>query len=154
MGRAEQQRQWQRQRQDLVLYRPIKTVAPSSLHRPSISSFESTGTNRSFPLVNKVRMSGGMLTPVGSPEHDLKQVSESLMTETVSICDRESVNGGPQSPAMQTLSSEDQMMVERVVASLGKCVLGLTEASRASPGGQAKFRRRIDAARRILEAGH
>ncbi|POR31965.1 Uncharacterized protein TPAR_07821 [Tolypocladium paradoxum] len=142
-----------RPRQNSVLHRPISTSATSTLHRPSVSSFESTGTNRSFPLVNRVRLSGGILTPGGSPEHDLKQVSESLMNETASICDKESINGGSRSPAIQTLSREDQMMVERVVACLGRCVLGLTEASRTNPGSQNEFRRRIDAARKVLEGG-
>ncbi|PNY27321.1 Uncharacterized protein TCAP_02757 [Tolypocladium capitatum] len=142
-----------RPRQNSVLHRPTSTNTASTLHRPSVSSFESTGTNRSFPLVNRVRLNGGILTPGGSPDHDLKQVSESLMNETASICDKETINGGPLSPAIQTLSREDQMMVERVVASLGRCVLGLTEASRTNPGGQGEFRRRIDAARKMLEGG-
>lgn len=123
----------------------------STLHRPSVSSFESTGTNRSFPLVNRVRMNGGVLTPLGSPNQDVKQVSESLMSETASICDRANVNDGQ--PAMQMLSKSDQAMVERVVASLGRCVLGLTESSGSSSESQAEFRRRIDAAGKILEAG-
>ncbi|KND95008.1 hypothetical protein TOPH_00208 [Tolypocladium ophioglossoides CBS 100239] len=142
-----------RPRQNSVFHRPISTSTTSTLHRPSVSSFESTGTNRSFPLVNRVRLSGGILTPGGSPEHDLKLVSESLMNETASICDKESINGGPRSPAIQTLSREDQMMVERVVASLGRCVLRLTEASRTNRGGQDEFRQRIDAARKMLEGG-
>ncbi|KAF4594617.1 hypothetical protein GQ602_000230 [Ophiocordyceps camponoti-floridani] len=123
-------------------------------HRPSVSSFESTGTNRSFPLVNRVRISGGIVTPVGSPEQELKQVSDTLMNDTASICDKESLNsGGGHSSAMQTLSKADQLMVEQVVASLGRCVLGLTEASRTGPASGEEFRRRIDAARRVLEAG-
>lgn len=99
-------------------------------------------------------MSEGMLTPVTSPGQDLKQVSESLMSETASICDRESIHEGqPHSPAIQMLSKEDQMMVERVVASLGTCVLGLTESSQTDGRSQDEFRRRLDAARKILEAG-
>jgi hypothetical protein len=38
------------------------------------------------------------------------------------------------------------------VASLGKCVLGLTETGRASAESRM-YRRRIDAARRVLEEG-
>ncbi|PHH80071.1 hypothetical protein CDD80_2913 [Ophiocordyceps camponoti-rufipedis] len=123
-------------------------------HRPSVSSFESTGTNRSFPLVNRVRISGGIVTPVGSPEQEFKQVADTLMNDTASICDKESLSsGGGHSSAMQTLSKADQLMVEQVVASLGRCVLGLTEASRTGPASGEEFRRRIDAARRVLEAG-
>jgi hypothetical protein len=40
--------------------------------------------------------------------------------------------------------------VERLVASLGRCVLGLTENGRASAESRM-FRRRLDAARRVLE---
>ncbi|RDA85616.1 hypothetical protein CP532_3544 [Ophiocordyceps camponoti-leonardi (nom. inval.)] len=133
----------------------VSDGAVETFHRPSFSSFESTGTNRSFPLVNKVRMRGGVVTPAGSPEHELKQVADGLMNETSSICDKESLDhgGGTQSPAMQMLSKADQMMVEQVVASLGRCVLGLTEAGRAGLASADEFRRRIDAARRVLEAG-
>ncbi|RCI14901.1 hypothetical protein L249_6747 [Ophiocordyceps polyrhachis-furcata BCC 54312] len=132
----------------------VSDGAVETFHRPSFSSFESTGTNRSFPLVNKVRMRGGVVTPAGSPEHELKQVADGLMNETASVCDKESLDGGgTQSPAMQMLSKADQMMVEQVVASLGRCVLGLTEAGGAGLASADEFRRRIDAARQVLEAG-
>lgn len=52
--------------------------------------------------------------------------------------------------ALQALSKEDQYLVERLVGNLGRCVLGLSESGRASTESRA-FRRRIDAARRILE---
>jgi hypothetical protein len=48
------------------------------------------------------------------------------------------------------LQRDDQILVERLVASLGRCVLGLTEAGRASAEGRA-YRRKIETARRILE---
>ncbi len=51
---------------------------------------------------------------------------------------------------MQTLLKEDQYQVERLVAGLGRCVLGLTESGRASLESRV-YRRRIEAARRILE---
>ncbi|GJN77819.1 hypothetical protein PLIIFM63780_001312 [Purpureocillium lilacinum] len=143
----------ERPRANSVLHRPASITFKAALHRPSVSSFESTGTNRSFPLVNRTRLSGGILTPGASPEYDLKQVAESLMSETTSVYDRESTNGGPHSPAIQMLSREDQLLVEHVVASLGKCVLGLTEASRTNPSGLEEFRRRIEAAKRVLESG-
>ncbi|UNI14709.1 hypothetical protein JDV02_001310 [Purpureocillium takamizusanense] len=143
-----------RPRANSVLHRPASLTFKAALHRPSVSSFESTGTNRSFPLVNRTRLSGGILTPGASPEYDLKQVAESLMSETTSVYDREGTNGGgPNSPAIQMLSREDQLLVEHVVASLGKCVLGLTESSRMNPSGLEKFRHRIEAAKRVLEGG-
>jgi len=53
-------------------------------------------------------------------------------------------------PALQELLREDKYLVERFMASLGKCVLGLTESGRASAESRM-YRRRIDAARKILE---
>ncbi|OAA42648.1 hypothetical protein NOR_04779 [Metarhizium rileyi] len=140
-------------RYNSVIHRPIgASTSPSTLHRPSISSFESTGTNRSFPLVNKARLSHGTLTPSGSPDNQLKQVAELLMNETTSICDKESTGSGPQSPAIQTLSREDQVLVEQVVANLGRCVLGLSEATRLGSGNHSEYRERIEAARKLLES--
>lgn len=134
-----------RPRQNSVVYQPVD--AAPSMHRPSISSFDSTGTNRSFPLVNKARLNGGVLTPGGSPDHQLKQISESLMDQTTSVLDKDGVNG---SAFVQMLPKEDQLLVEGLVASLGRCVFGLGEASPTSAEGQA-YRQRIEAARRILE---
>jgi len=136
-------------RHNSVVYRPLSNSTTASLHRPSISSFESTGTNRSFPLVNKPKLNGGMLTPQGSPDHELKQISETLMSETASICEQESINGD-KTAAIQMLTKDDQLLVERLVGSLGKCVLGLGESGKASPENRM-YRRRIDAAMRILE---
>ena len=132
-----------------VLRRPSSSAA-AYLHRPSIASINSHGTDRSLPLVNGSR-SNGVLTPGASPrespDQDLKQISESLMSETASIC--ESVQGGDQE-AMGMLPKEDQILVQRLVASLGKCVLGITENGRASSESRL-YRRRIDQARKILE---
>ncbi|KAK3330421.1 hypothetical protein B0H66DRAFT_61644 [Apodospora peruviana] len=168
--------------------RPISGSAPTSLHRPSVSSFDSTGTNRSFPLVNKPRRptSTGILTPnSSSPDQELKSLSRTLMNETASVCEQQQQqqydglrdeSGGqyglpsetesseaegaapgalrgsnPNAPlALQTLMREDKYLVERLVAGLGRCVLGLTESGRASAESRM-YRRRIDAARRILE---
>ncbi|EFY90824.1 hypothetical protein MAC_03187 [Metarhizium acridum CQMa 102] len=139
-------------RYNSVIHRPVSANTSSTLHRPSVSSFESTGTNRSFPLVNKARLSQGALTPSGSPDSPLKQVAESLMNETRSICDKDSAGSGPQSPAIQTLSREDQVLVEQVVANLGRCVLGLSEATRLGTGNHAEYRERIEAASKLLES--
>jgi len=136
-----------RQRQNSVVYRPTSAAAQADrLHRPSVSSFESTGTNRSFPLVNKAKLNSGVLTPGGSPDPVVRQLSETLMNGT---------SGAPQGNsglALQALHKDDQIAVERLVASLGKCVLSLGEASKASTESRM-IRRRLDEARRILE-GH
>lgn len=143
-----------RQRSSSVIYsRPFSSSA-AYRGRPSIASIESIGTSRSFPLVNRPRLNGGVLTPQGTPPHGspepaLKHVAESLMGETASLYAKERANGGD-SPAMQQIAREDQILVERLVASLGKCVLDLSEAGRASAESR-DLRRRLDMARRLLE---
>ena len=88
------------------------------------------------------------------------------MNETASICEQQAIESadaggvsgrtsvlskGENAPVpMQMLSREDQLQVERLVASLGRCVLGLTDSGKASSEGRM-YRRRIEAARRILE---
>ncbi|CAM1507029.1 Fc.00g066700.m01.CDS01 [Cosmosporella sp. VM-42] len=148
-----------RYRQNSVVHRPTSSVSNIAQHRPSISSFESTGTNRSFPLVNKAKLNGGVLTPNGStpnstpggsPDNELKQISRTLMNDTTIVCDKDADKGSRETPPMQMLQKEDQILVERLVASLGKCVLGLGEASRASTEART-YRRRLDMARKILE---
>ncbi|KAH6854508.1 hypothetical protein B0I37DRAFT_32729 [Chaetomium sp. MPI-CAGE-AT-0009] len=170
---------------------------PMSLHRPSTSSFDSVGTNRSFPLVNKpssrpsskngpppagsagglVRKasSAGVLTPRDRPqspdstngEADLNTLASRLMREMGQHAQSppgtsegaaageaadgammNGINGGPH--PLEALLREDKYLVERIVASLGRCVLGLTENGRASAESRM-YRRRLDAARRALE---
>lgn len=121
----------------------------SGMHRPSIASFESsasTGTTRSFPLVNKPRTQQATNTPgVLSKELEPSLLSDSAtLTEGNGSSDR--LNASP----VHMLAREDQILVERLVASLGKCVLGLQEAGRTSYEGRV-YRRRLDAARRVLE---
>ncbi|KAI3331953.1 hypothetical protein HD806DRAFT_175543 [Xylariaceae sp. AK1471] len=128
-----------------LLRRPQSSAAAFQ-HRHS----ESAGTNRSFPLMKKSDANGGVLTPDSSPNLELKQISETLMNETASICDKESLYDSDKVAPMQMLQKGDQILVERLVASLGRCVLALTEAGRASAEGRA-YRRKIETARRILE---
>ncbi|KAJ0168898.1 hypothetical protein CTA2_8694 [Colletotrichum tanaceti] len=129
--------------------RPMSTQATMG-HRHATASFDSTGTNRSFPLVGKARVSVGVLTPQGSPELELKTISDALMSETTSICDREGIHTPNQLAPMEQLAKEDQILVERFVASLGRCVLAMSEAGKASAESRM-YRRRIDMARRVLE---
>ncbi|KAF5969068.1 hypothetical protein FBULB1_10424 [Fusarium bulbicola] len=141
-------------RRNTVVRRPSSSAATYARHRPSMSSFGSTGTNRSFPLVDKSKGTNGILTPTGtpggSPDSELRQISESLLNEAAGLGGIEGGQRNGNTSAVQGLDKESQILVERLVASLGKCVLGLTESSRA--GTEARmYRRRIDAARRILE---
>lgn len=136
-----------RRRHNSVIHRPASTRA-SVLHRPSVSSFESTGTTRSFPLINgKAKLNGGVLTPRGSPDEELKSLSDALMGEAASVCEREGVEG--KGAVMQALSRDDQILVQRLVAGLGRCVLGLSEGQASAEG--RVFRRRLYEAKRILE---
>ncbi|KAI0871270.1 hypothetical protein GGS24DRAFT_68035 [Hypoxylon argillaceum] len=131
------------------LHRRPQSSAAAFQHRPSVSSL-STGTNRSFPLFSKSKEDKGVLTPDGSPDQGLEQISETLMNETASIYGKENLHGGEKVALVQMLQRDDQILVERLVASLGRCVLGLTEAGRASAEGRA-YRRKIETARRALE---
>ena len=160
------------EREDMQPREPLKRQAPgsrrplsssatataNSLHRPSVSSFESVGTQRSFPLVNRPKKANsvGVLTPQNSsPDHDLKAISESLLSQATSLHgqagDGVAGLGRPNgSQALQNLVRDDRYLVERLVAGLGRCVLGLTENGKASSENRM-YRRRIEAARKILE---
>jgi hypothetical protein len=138
---------------DVVLRRPLSSAAANSLH--SVSSFESMGTTRSFPLVNKpAQTSNGADT--ASEAGSQQQQEHNPLLRSTSVTSFDSVkqltgDGAPAAAAaIQALAREDQYLVERLVASLGKCVLGLTEAGRAGTESRM-YRRRIDAARKILE---
>ncbi|WXC54515.1 hypothetical protein SNK03_000512 [Fusarium graminearum] len=154
-GSVDLQQQQQQPRRGTVVHRPASSAASYARHRPSMPSFGSTGTNRSFPLVDKSKTANGILTPNsstpgGSPDSELKQISASLLNEAATLGGIETVNRDGDASPMQGIDKESQILVERLVASLGKCVLGLTESSRA--GSEARmYRRRIDAARRVLE---
>jgi hypothetical protein len=119
----------------------------SNFHRPSIASFdsfESTGTTRSFPLVNKPK--GQMsLTP------DIRASQQtSILSESATVIEGRGVGERMQPSPVHMLARDDQILVERLVASLGKCVLGLQEAEKGSYESRV-WRRRLDAARRTLE---
>jgi hypothetical protein len=111
----------------------------SILNRPSVASFdsfESAGTQRSFPLINKPKSQSSTSTP--------NETAESTLIDGQSSGER------LQPSPVHMLAKEDQILVERLVASLGKCVLSLQESSSGSYEGRP-WRFRLDAARRILE---
>ncbi|KAL2269777.1 hypothetical protein VTJ83DRAFT_1961 [Remersonia thermophila] len=169
-----------------VIHRPLS----ASLHRPSVSSPDSAGTNRCFPLVakpasrpatvagtaptnrhahSKKASTVGVLTPGASPEADMHAVASQLMSDmgrevrklqrrqggegdgTEGETERGEEEEDEEAPhPLEALLREDKYLVERLVASLGKCVVGLTENGRA--GSESRmYRRRLDAARRVLE---
>lgn len=137
----------------------------TSAHRPSVASFssyQSTGTTRSFPLINKPKSTPPSNSTSSTPDlinrsRDLEpsllreSPSSSILSNTASNSDAFMGEGERQQPSpVDMLAREDQLLVERLVASLGKCVLGLQEAG--TTGYEARvWRRRLDAARRVLE---
>lgn len=167
---------------DLIGMPRSQSSAATFPHHPSISSLDSFGTNRSFPLTgtgtrgagNSARSSssssrgrgppqtktnGGMLTPRDSPDQSLKQISETILSDAASLYDKDdkddSSSGEKLSPSasastIELLRRDDQILVERLVASLGRSILGLAESGRATPESRL-YRRRIEAAKRVLE---
>ncbi|KAI1347388.1 hypothetical protein F5Y01DRAFT_246677 [Xylaria sp. FL0043] len=131
------------------LHRRPQSSAAAFQHRPSASVL-STGTNRSFPLIHKTKENRGALVSTDSHAKGLKRLSETIMSETASICEKESLHDGEKVAPIQMLQTDDQFLVQRLVESLGRCVLGLSEAGNGSAEEKA-YRRKIEAARKILE---
>ncbi|RDL41913.1 Uncharacterized protein BP5553_01892 [Venustampulla echinocandica] len=115
----------------------------TSDHRLSVSS---VGSTRSFPLVNKPKSSSS------GPASVRESGGSNLSSDTPTLVDRQSTISDERlrTSPVHMLAKEDQILVERLVASLGKCVLGLQEAGRGNHDGRM-WRRRLDAARRVLE---
>ena len=165
-------------RRGSVIHRPMSAAASASAsslhHRPSVASFDSVGTNRSFPLVPasfygsnggaglKKANSTGVLTPRqrGSPDGESDEnVGAAIVGRLMGSLNLDGEEGRPEGKAgggggqthpLEALLREDKYLVERLVEGLGRCVLGLTENGRASAESRM-FRRRLDAARRVLE---
>ncbi|KAL7628372.1 hypothetical protein AAE478_002574 [Parahypoxylon ruwenzoriense] len=124
-----------------------QSSAAAFMHRPSTSSLDSSRTHRSFPLVNKPKVNGGMLTPRDSPDREMTQIAEVLLDESYN-----NAQGGGDNKAspMEMLQKDDRILVERLLASLGRSITGLAESGRGTADYRA-YRRKIDAARRVLE---
>ncbi|KAI2616465.1 hypothetical protein GGR54DRAFT_631623 [Hypoxylon sp. NC1633] len=124
-----------------------QSSAAAFMHRPSVSSFDSSRTHRSFPLVNKPKMNGGVLTPRDSPDRELTQISEALLNESFGSTQ----SGDSKMAPIEMLQTDDRILVEHLIANLGRCVLGLAESGRGTADYQ-QYRMRIEAARRVLES--
>ncbi|TAQ88496.1 hypothetical protein B7494_g3196 [Chlorociboria aeruginascens] len=127
--------------------RPSSVIAPrdyGALNRPSVASFDSidsngsTGTTRSFPLVNKAKSQ--------QPNSGSKGQNGSVRSDPASLIEAHNLQSSP----VHMLGRDDQVLVERLVESLGKCVLGLQESGSMTYESRV-WRRRLDAARRVLE---
>lgn len=123
---------------------------PASLHQPvSTPSIDARNTHnhnqRSFPLVTKSRSADSTRDASPVATHLLHPPSPSLSpsSDPLPLHSR-------QSSPVSMLPRQDRLLVERLVASVGKCVLGLQEAGPAAYESRV-WRRRLDAARRVLE---
>ncbi|KAA8566932.1 hypothetical protein EYC84_010028 [Monilinia fructicola] len=108
----------------------------------SLDSATSTSTTRSFPLSTKTKELQNAFTPPGTASS-----TDSYPVRSTSL--ENNRKNGQLSP-VHMLSQDDQILVERLVASLGNCVLGLREMEPGSYDSRI-WRRRLDAARRVLE---
>ncbi|KFY05673.1 hypothetical protein V492_08370 [Pseudogymnoascus sp. VKM F-4246] len=125
---------------------------PVATHRPSISSFTSSSSGtRSFPLVNKPKNASGTTTPSGS---NYPSPPASNPGELLGMALTTGMNGGDERVAQPSpvsmLHRDDQILVDRLVATVGKCVMGLQETRRTSAENRV-WRKRLEIAYRILD---
>lgn len=133
-------------------------VQPVAVHRPSVSSFASfsSSTSRSFPLINKPKDASGASTPSTSvnPSSPTANPGDllraALTTGIMNKLDGTDSEGATQPSPVSMLPREDQILVERIVASIGKCVIGLQETRRTS-AEHRMWRKRLETAYRLLE---
>lgn len=138
------------ERPSSAIHKPIQRDN-SDLHRPSVASFdsvESTGTTRSFPLINKPKSVRSLILNGTFNPRSSQQISS--LNDSTTIMEVQSNEERLQPSPVHMLAKDDQALVEQVVASLGKCVLGLQDAAPGSYEGRL-WRRRLDAARRLLD---
>ncbi|ESZ92210.1 hypothetical protein SBOR_7397 [Sclerotinia borealis F-4128] len=108
----------------------------------SLDSAASTSTARSFPFSTKPKELPNTFTPPGTASSTDSHPARSTSLEN----NRNNTQPSP----VYMLSSDDQILVERLVASVGKCVLGLQNTEAGNYDSRI-WRRRLDAARRVLE---
>ncbi|KAK6591966.1 hypothetical protein H4I95_11966 [Botrytis cinerea] len=108
----------------------------------SLDSATSVSTTRSVPLSIKPKKQPSAFGPSGTASstnyHPIR--SDSL----------ENNRNRTRTSPVQMLSKDDQILVERLVASLGKCVLELQDTEAGNYDSRI-WRRRLDAARRVLD---
>lgn len=111
--------------------------------RASLSSFESTGTMRIFPLINRPKSSPiEVLTSRVSPDKDFT-VNNFLFTDA-------KVYGANAFAPINFLRQEDHILVQKLLDSLGKCIFRLADHRRAN-SERRMYRRRLEIARSTLE---
>lgn len=126
----------------------------------SCSTSESSSTTREFPLTNNP---GKLPTPptlsptFGQSSHRFSQGSDALLSSLVAASRSPSI-GGPRSPvfAAETeagvvLDDDDRDLLEGLFASLGNVCVHLSGEDGDSKYDRRVWRRRLDAARRILD---
>lgn len=133
-------------------------IQPVATHRPSVSSFtsSSSGNTRSFPLINRPKNASGTSTPSGS-NYSSPPISNpgellgmALTTGMLNGNGNGTEERAAQPSPVSMLHRDDQILVERLVASVGKCVTGLQETRRTSAENRV-WRKRLEIAYRILD---
>lgn len=119
-------------------------------HRPSISSFDSSGTNRSFPLVNKAKINGLGTVLGASSDREAKQSTDSLLLAAPNDSRSRSTTPSLQMAGLENLPEEDKRSVRILMENLDVCLQGAAEAA-GTPAEAKAYRQRIDDARRILD---
>ncbi|KAI5862600.1 hypothetical protein GGS23DRAFT_83908 [Durotheca rogersii] len=129
----------------LGIRRPQSSAA-TFMHRPSVSSLDSSRTHRSFLSANRGQANGSTLSPLGSANPGLGKIAEALLGESFRIED-----GNSKISPIQKLQKDDQILVERLFGSIGQSIIGLAESGRGSTEYRS-YRRRLEAARRVLDS--
>lgn len=126
---------------------------PAPVHRPSISSMNSasTGITRSFSVKKPMTPTNGPSTAPTSPAQPVLDENGNELCGVAITTDNDDLQQAmPMSPNTAMLRRDEQILVERLMASMSKCVLALQE-SREGTVEHRLWRRRLDAARRVLE---
>ncbi|TEY74206.1 hypothetical protein BOTCAL_0075g00080 [Botryotinia calthae] len=108
----------------------------------SLDSATSASTTRSVPLSIKPKKQPNAFGP---PETASSTNYHPIRTDSL-----ENNRNRTRTSPVQMLSKDDQILVERLVASLGKCVLELQDTEAGNYDSRI-WRRRLDAARRVLD---
>ena len=127
----------------------------------SCSTRESASTTREFPLTNnnwgKLPTPPTLSPTMGRSSQRLSQGSDALLSSLVAASRSPSI-GGPRSPVFAAeneagvvLDDDDRDLLERLFASLGNVCVHLSDDSAESKYDRRVWRRRLDAARRILD---
>ncbi|SZF00376.1 unnamed protein product [Blumeria hordei] len=111
----------------------------------SVVTFKSSHSTKNFPPLKN----SDIASPNSHPIDQVSSLAPSQLVSEANINRPQKATKPCQESPVDMLAIDDQVLVKRLVVSLGKCVLGLQEA-RTSIDIRL-WRRRLDAARRVLD---